>query len=206
MDQILIYNRPSPRSFFWHSLSISFGSLFFYMVISPVKKEVENSTHIGFEPYPDLILNGYIEFFFLWVSWIFLTIGFRRLIRIERILVDQEFIYFVANQFLSSGKRLYTGGRLRIPLSSDFRFRAMKDGFLKGIGFYLDIPAVDGGRQSFLIVDHCVNPRRLAGRINKALEENGTFPRNVHMSKPLERSLYKKNVKNQRKQTKKTNR
>ncbi|TGK22853.1 hypothetical protein [Leptospira stimsonii] len=149
MDQILIYNRPSPRSFFWHSLSISFGSLFFYMVISPIKRKIENSTHLGFEPYPDFLHNGFFELFFLWVSWILLTIGFRRLIRIERILVDQEFIYFVASQFLSSGKRFYTGGRLRIPLSSDFCFRAMKDGFLKRIGFYLDIPAVDGGRQSF---------------------------------------------------------
>ncbi|MBM9577662.1 hypothetical protein JWG45_10910 [Leptospira sp. 201903070] len=124
----------------------------------------------------------------------------------ERIFVDPEFISIAGGFFLSSGKRFYTGGWLRIPLSSDFRFRAMKDSFLKGIGFYLDIPAADGGRQSFLIVDHCANPRRLAGRINKVLEKNGTFLRNVHMSKPLEKLLYKKNLKNQRKQMKKINR
>lgn len=143
--------------------------------------------------------------FFLSLSCLLLLSGFKRLIRIERIFVDPEFISIAGGLFLSSGKRFYTGGWLRIPLSSDFRFRAMKDRFSKGIGFYLDIP-VEGGRQSFLIVDHCVNPKRLAERINKALDKNGTSPRDVSMSKPLEKSLYKKNAMNQRKQKKKTNR
>ncbi|PJZ53258.1 hypothetical protein [Leptospira adleri] len=200
MEKIFIYNRPAPRTLLWSSISIVLGCLFLFIVYSFVRQTMERPERISDQFSSDFFVLVIMSLFFLSLSLFLLWFGFKRSIRIERIIVNQEFISLSGGLFLSSGKRFYAGGLLKIPISSDFRFRAVKDGFLKSVGFYLDLP-VESGSHSYLIVEHCVDPLRLAQRINSVLEKNGCAPREVHMSRALEKSLYEKNVKNQNAQT-----
>ncbi|PKA02724.1 hypothetical protein CH375_21275 [Leptospira ellisii] len=191
MKKIFVYNRPAFRPFLWCSIAVGLGCLLLLPPYYFVRTRILNSERIWEEFSFEFFGAAALEFFIFWFALFLLWSGLRRLTKIERIFVDPEFISFAGGLFLSSGKRFYTGGWIKIPLSKDFRFRAVKDGFLKGVGFYLDFP-VDGGRHSYLIAEHCGNPFRLAGRINAVLEECGSFARTVHMSKPLEKRFHKK--------------
>ncbi|AOP34938.1 hypothetical protein A0128_14430 [Leptospira tipperaryensis] len=68
-----------------------------------------------------------------------------------------------------------------------FSISSGKGAFLKGVGFYLDLP-MEEGSHSYLIV----NPRRLDRRINRVFEKSGSVASDLHMSKPLEKNYIRK--------------
>ncbi|TGK28936.1 hypothetical protein EHQ12_05095 [Leptospira gomenensis] len=191
MKKIFIYNRPAFIPLLWYCSALFLGVLLFLPPYFFVDSRIRSSDGF-FGDFSVSFLGGAVFVFaiFLLASFL-LWLGIARLIKFERVSVDQEFISISGGLFLSSGKRFYTGGPIRIPLTSDFRFRALKDGFSKSVGFYVDLP-VDGGWHSFLIVPHCPDPFRLARRINAVLEAFGSAARSVHMSEHLQKQLYKK--------------
>jgi len=188
---ILLFDKPAPKSLIWHFAGFLGGgvsALIASQGIFAILRFLETDSSADYSVYAITAVFSFATPFFIWYN-------LRAWFRPRRLFLTQDAIWFGGFRFISAAKRFNTDGPARIDFSENYRFRAMKDPWTKGIGFFIETKDLAGNWTSFEILSHCKDPRAIAKKINSMIENMGYSAKPVVMSKALEKYLYPKHRK-----------